>query len=184
MQFALNEDQIAVRDMARDFAAEKIAPHAIRWDEEKHFPVDVMREAARLGIGGVYNRHAVGVSALTRFDSALIFEALAEGCPTVSAFMSIHNMAAWMIDAFGNDTQRKQWLPKLCTMDYLASYCLTEPGSGSGGAALRPRAVGAGDHYVLNGQNQFISGAGRVDLYVVMVRTGEAWPAGISTLVV
>ena len=184
MQFALNEDQIAVRDMARDFAAEKIAPHAIRWDEEKHFPVDVMREAATLGIGGIYIRDDVGGSALTRFDAALIFEALAQGCPTVSAFISIHNMAAWMIDAYGNDTQRKKWLPKLCTMEYLASYCLTEPGSGSDAAALRTRAVRDGDHYVLNGQKQFISGAGKGDVYVVMVRTGEGGPGGISTLVI
>src|ERR1700761_8956353 len=184
MQFALTEDQIAVRDMARDFAAEKIAPHAIRWDEEKHFPVDVMREAAKLGLGGVYIKDDVGGSALTRFDAALIFEALAQGCPTVSAFISIHNMASWMIDAFGNEAQRKQWLPKLCTMEYLASYCLTEPGSGSDAAALRPRAVRDGDYYVLNGQKQFISGAGQGDLYVVMVRTGEGGPGGISTLVV
>src|SRR5882672_2253072 len=184
MQFALNEDQIAVRDMARDFAAEKIAPHAIRWDEEKHFPVDVMREAATLGIGGVYIRDDVGGSALTRFDAALIFEALAQGCPTVSAFISIHNMASWMIDAFGNETQRQKWLPKLCTMELLASYCLTEPGSGSDAAALRTRAVCDGDHYVLNGQKQFISGAGKGDLYVVMVRTGGDGPGGISTLVI
>ena len=184
MQFALNEDQIAVRDMARNFAAEKIAPHAIRWDEEKHFPVDVMREAAKLGIGGVYIRDDVGGSGLTRFDAALIFEALAQGCPTVSAFISIHNMAAWMIDAYGNDTQRNKWLPKLCTMEYLASYCLTEPGSGSDAAALRTRAVRDGDHYVLNGQKQFISGAGKGDIYVVMVRTGAGGPGGISTLVV
>ena len=184
MQFALNEDQIAVRDMARDFAAEKIAPHAIRWDEEKHFPVDVMREAAQLGIGGVYIREDVGGSALTRFDAALIFEALAQGCPTVSAFISIHNMACWMIDAFGDDTQRHKWLPKLCTMEWLASYCLTEPGSGSDAAALRTRAVRDGDHYVLNGQKQFISGAGKGDIYVVMVRTGGDGPGGISTLVI
>src|SRR6201985_3608188 len=184
MQFALNEDQIAVRDMARDFAAEQIAPHALKWDEEKHFPVDVMREAAALGMGGIYIRDDVGGSALTRLDAALIFEALAQGCPTVSAFISIHNMASWMIDAFGSDAQRKQWLPKLCTMEYLASYCLTEPGSGSDAAALRTRAVRDGDHYVLNGQKQFISGAGRGDLYVVMVRTGEGGPGGISTLVV
>src|SRR3974390_2668947 len=184
MQFSLNEDQIAVREMARDFAMEKIAPHAIRWDEEKHFPVEVMREAARLGIGGIYIRDDVGGSALTRFDAALIFEALAQGCPTVSAFISIHNMAAWMIDAFGNDAQRKQGLPKLCTMDYLASYCLTEPGSGSDAAALRTRAVRDGDHYLLNGQKQFISGAGGGDVYVTMVRTGADGPGGISTLVV
>src|SRR6202171_2403577 len=184
MQFALNEDQIAVRGMAREFAAEKIAPHAVRWDEEKHFPVDVMREAARLGIGGVYIRDDVGGSALTRFDAALIFEALAQGCPTVSAFISIHNMASWMIDAFGNDTQRKKWLPKLCTMELLASYCLTEPGSGSDAAALRTRAVRDGDHYVLNGQKQFISGAGKGDIYVVMVRSGQDGAGGISTLVI
>src|SRR6202000_929484 len=184
MQFALTEDQIAVRDMAREFAAEKIAPHAIRWDEEKHFPVDVMREAAKLGIGGIYIRDDVGGSALTRFDAALIFEALAQGCPTVAAFISIHNMAAWMIDAFGNDAQRRQWLPKLCTMDYLATSGRADRGSGSDPAALRTRAVRDGDHYVLNGQKQFISGAGGGDLYVVMVRTGEGGPGGISTLVV
>src|ERR1700746_1459972 len=181
MHFALNEDQIAVRDMARDFAAEKIAPHALRWDEEKHFPVDVMREAAGLGMGGIYIRDDAGGSAMTRFDAALIFEALATGCPTVSAFISIHNMASWMIDAFGNDTQRQKWLPKLCTMELIASYCLTEPGSGSDAAALRTRAVRDGDHYVLNGQKQFISGAGKGDIYVVMVRTGsEGAPPEIS----
>src|SRR3984957_1003175 len=184
MQFALTEDQIAVRDMARDFAAEKIAPHAIRWDEEKHFPVDVMREAATLGIGGIYIRDDVGGSALSRFDAALIFEALAQGCPTVSAFISIHNMSAWMIDAFGNETQRQQWLPKLCSMEYLASYCLTEPGSGSDAAALRTRAVRDGDHYILNGQKQFISGAGAGDLYVVMARSGGDGPNGISAFIV
>src|ERR1700689_1092462 len=184
MQFALTEDQIALRDMARDFAAEKIAPHAIRWDEEKHFPVDVMRQAAKLGIGGVYIRDDVGGSALTRFDAALIFEALAQGCPTVSAFISIHNMSAWIIDAFGNDTQRRKWLPKLCSMEYLASYCLTEPGSGSDAAALRTRAVRDGDHYVLNGQKQFISGAGKGDIYVVRAPTGGDGPGGISTLVI
>src|SRR5271168_1572201 len=183
MQFALNEDQIAIRDMARDFAAEKIAPHAVRWDEEKHFPLEVMREAAKLGIGGVYIRDDVGGSALSRLDAALIFEALATGCPTVSAFISIHNMASWMIDSFGSDPQRQQWLPKLCTMELLASYCLTEPGSGSDAAALRTRAVRDGDHYVLNGQKQFISGAGSGDLYVVMLRTGADGPGGISTLV-
>src|ERR1700746_1592732 len=167
MHFALNEDQTAVRDMARDFAAEKIAPHAIRWDEEKYFPVEVMREAAKLGIGGVYIRDDVGGSALTRFDAALIFEALAQGCPTVSAFISIHNMASWMIDAFGNDTQRQKWLPKLCTMELIASYCLTEPGAGSDAAALRTRAVRDGDHYVLNGQKQFISGPGGISTLVI-----------------
>jgi alkylation response protein AidB-like acyl-CoA dehydrogenase len=184
MKFTLDEDQIAVRDMARHFAEEKIAPHSVRWDEEKHFPVDVMREAAKLGMGGVYIRDDVGGSGMTRFDAALIFEALALGCPTVSAYISIHNMASWMIDAFGNEAQRRKWLPKLCSMELLASYCLTEPGSGSDSAALRTRAVRNGDHYVLNGQKQFISGAGGGDLYVVMVRSGGEGPSGISTFVV
>jgi len=184
MQFALNEDQVAVRDMARDFAQEKIAPHALRWDEEKYFPVEVMREAATLGIGGIYIRDDVGGSAMTRFDAALIFEALAQGCPTVSSFISIHNMASWMIDAYGTEAQRRKWLPQLCTMDLLASYCLTEPNAGSDAAALRTKAVRDGDHYVLNGQKQFISGAGRSDLYVVMVRTGGEGAGGISTLVI
>src|SRR3954464_989761 len=150
MQFALNEDQLAVRNMARDFAAEKIAPHALRWDEDKHFPVDVMREAATLGIGGVYISDDVGGSALPRFDAVLIFEALATGCPTVSAFISIHNMASWMIDAYGSQEHRQRFLPKLTTMEHIASYCLTEPAAGSDAAALKTRARLEGDHYVLN----------------------------------
>jgi alkylation response protein AidB-like acyl-CoA dehydrogenase len=184
MQFALDEEQTAIRDMAREFAAEKIAPFALKWDEEKHFPKEVMREAAQLGMGGIYIRDDVGGSALTRFDAALIFEALATGCPTTSAFISIHNMASWMIDSYGNETQRRKWLPRLCTMELLASYCLTEPGSGSDAAALRTRAVVDGDHYVLNGQKQFISGAGDTDVYVVMVRTGGEGAGGVSTIVV
>ena len=184
MQFTLNEDQIALRDMARSFAAEKIAPHALRWDEEKHFPVDVMREAASLGMGGIYVRDDVGGSGLSRLDAALIFEALATGCPTVSAFISIHNMAAWMIDTFGTEAQRQAYLPRLCTMELIASYCLTEPGAGSDAAALRTRAVRDGDHYVLNGQKQFISGAGATGLLVAMVRTGGEGAGGISTLVI
>ncbi|MGJ4970960.1 MULTISPECIES: acyl-CoA dehydrogenase family protein [unclassified Bradyrhizobium] len=184
MQFALDEDQIAVRDMARAFAAEKIAPHALRWDEEKHFPVDVMREAASLGMGGIYIRDDVGGSGLSRLDAALIFEALATGCPTVSAFISIHNMASWMIDTFGTEAQRQAYLPKLCAMDLIASYCLTEPGAGSDAAALRTRAAREGDDYVLNGQKQFISGAGATDILVAMVRTGADGPGGISTLVI
>ncbi|HML07174.1 MAG TPA: acyl-CoA dehydrogenase family protein [Xanthobacteraceae bacterium] len=183
-RFALGEDQIAVRDMARGFAAEVFAPNALAWDEARHFPVAEMRKAAELGMGGVYIAEDVGGSALSRLDATLIFEALATGCPTVAAYMSIHNMAAWMIDAYGSDEQRKKWLPKLCTMEFLASYCLTEPGAGSDAAALVTRAVREGDGYVLNGQKQFISGAGSGDLYVVMARTGGAGPAGISTLVV
>lgn len=184
MQFALTEDQQAVREMARGFAAEKIAPHALKWDEEKHLPLDVIREAATLGIGGIYIKDDVGGSGMTRFDAALIFEALATGCPAVSSFISIHNMASWMIDAYGSLEQRQKWLPKLCTMETVASYCLTEPGAGSDAAALRTRAVRDGDHYVLNGQKQFISGGGASDFYVTMVRTGGEGAGGISTLVI
>src|ERR1700683_4703260 len=183
-RFSLGEDQIAVRDMARTFAAEVFAPHALAWDEAKHFPVAEMRQAAALGMGGIYVGADAGGSRLSRLDATLIFEALATGCPTVSAYMSIHNMTAWMIDAFGSDAQREKWLPRLCTMELLASYCLTEPGAGSDAAALTTRAMRDGDHYVLNGQKQFISGAGAGDIYVVMVRTGGAGTAGISTLVV
>lgn len=182
--FALTEDQIAIRDMAASFAAGTLAPNAARWDEEKHFPVAEMREAAALGMGGIYVAEDVGGSGLTRLDAALIFEALSTGCPTVAAYISIHNMCAWMLDRYGADEQRKAWLPKLCTMEHLASYCLTEPGAGSDAAALKTKAVRDGDHYVLHGQKQFISGAGVADLYVVMARTGEAGPSGISTIVV
>ncbi|MBK9083337.1 MAG: isobutyryl-CoA dehydrogenase [Rhizobiales bacterium] len=185
MQFSLTEDQIALRDMARAFAAEAIAPRAVEWDEKKHFPVDVLREAAALGMAGVYIRDDVGGSGLTRLDAALVFEALATGCPTIAAYISIHNMCAWMIDAFGSAEQREKWLPSLCAMDKLASYCLTEPGAGSDAAALKTRAVREGDHYVLNGQKQFISGAGNADdFYIVMARTGEDGPKGVSTIVV
>lgn len=182
--FSLTEDQIAIRDMAQGFAAETLAPHAVRWDEEKHFPVEEMRQAAALGMGGIYIRDDVGGSGLTRLDAAVIFEALSTGCPTVAAYISIHNMCAWMIDRYGSDEQRHKFLPQLCTMEHLASYCLTEPGAGSDAAALKTKAVLDGDHYVLDGQKQFISGAGVSDVYVVMVRTGEAGPSGISTIVV
>ncbi len=182
--FALSEDQIAIQEMALGFAAETLAPHAIRWDEEQHFPVAEMRQAAALGMGGIYIAEDVGGSGLTRLDAALIFEALSTGCPTVAAYISIHNMCAWMIDRYGSAEQRSAFLPKLCTMEHLASYCLTEPGAGSDAAALKTRAVRDGEHYVLDGQKQFISGAGVSDLYVVMVRTGEAGPSGISTVVV
>lgn len=182
--FSLTEDQIAIRDMAQGFAAETLAPHAVRWDEEKHFPVEEMRQAAALGMGGVYIAEDVGGSGLTRLDAALIFEALSTACPTVAAYISIHNMCAWMIDRYGSQEQRQKFLPKLCTMEHLASYCLTEPGAGSDAAALKTKAVLDGDHYILDGQKQFISGAGVSDVYVVMVRTGEAGPSGISTIVV
>jgi butyryl-CoA dehydrogenase len=183
-QFNLDPDQIAVRDMARSFAREKLAPKATEWDEKKHFPIAEMREGAVLGMGGIYLREDIGGTGLSRLDATLIFEALATGCPAVSAYMSIHNMAAWMIDAFGSGGQRTKWLPKLCTMELLASYCLTEPGAGSDAAALRTRAARDGDEYVLNGQKQFISGAGVSDLYVVMARTGGEGSSGITALIV
>ncbi|HYA06923.1 MAG TPA: acyl-CoA dehydrogenase family protein, partial [Xanthobacteraceae bacterium] len=183
-QFSLDADQIAIRDMARAFADEHFAPHALDWDEAKHFPVAEMRQAAALGMGGIYIAEDVGGSGLSRLAATLIFEGLATGCPTVAAYMSIHNMAAWMIDAFGTEQQRAHWLPQLCTMELLASYCLTEPGAGSDAAALSTRAARDGDRYVLNGQKQFISGAGSGDLYVVMARTGGDGASGISAFIV
>ena len=175
--FSLDADHIAIREMARAFADDRLAPRALEWDEKKHFPVDVIREAAALGMAAIYVREDVGGSAMTRFDAALIFEALSTGCPAVAAFISIHNMCAWMIDAFGSDQQRHEFLPRLVSMERLASYCLTEPGAGSDAAALRTRAERRGDSYILNGQKQFISGAGNEhDFYVVMARTGEDGP--------
>ena len=179
------EQDAEIRAMARGFARERIAPHALAWDRDKHFPVDVLRAAAELGMAGLYVSEAMGGSGLSRREAAVVFEALAEGCPTVAAFISIHNMCAWMIDTFGTEDQRRRWLPMLCRMDRFASYCLTEPGSGSDAAALRTRAVRDGDHYVLDGQKQFISGAGNPDdFYVVMARTGGDGPSGISAIVV
>jgi alkylation response protein AidB-like acyl-CoA dehydrogenase len=184
-EFALDEDRVAIRDMARAFANEKLAPHAIERDESKHFPVDVIQQAAALGMGAIYVREDVGGSALSRFDAALIFEALATGCPSISAYISIHNMCAWMIDRFGSDGQRRRFLPPLASMEKLASYCLTEPGAGSDAAALRTRAVRDGDSYVLNGQKQFISGAGNArDFYVVMARTSDEGAKGVTTFLV
>ncbi|MFG1380224.1 isobutyryl-CoA dehydrogenase [Xanthobacter versatilis] len=182
--FTLTEDQIAIREMARDFANAEIAPHAVEWDEKKHFPVDTLRAAAALGMGGIYVQDDVGGSGLSRLDAALIFEALATGCPGTAAFLSIHNMATWMIDRFGDEDQRATWVPRLTAMEHIASYCLTEPGAGSDAAALKTRAVRDGDHYIVDGQKQFISGAGASDIYVVMVRTGGDGPKGISTLVI
>jgi alkylation response protein AidB-like acyl-CoA dehydrogenase len=183
-QFSLDADQVALRDMARAFADEFFAPNAIAWDEAKHFPIAEMRKAAELGMAGIYVAEDVGGSGLSRLAAALIFEALATGCPTVSAYMSIHNMVAWMIDAYGSDSQQRKWLPALCKMDVFASYCLTEPGSGSDAAALKTRAVREGESYVLNGQKLFISGAGASGLYVVMARTGGEGAGGISAFIV
>lgn len=183
-QFALDESQVAIRDMALSFAAERIAPYALAWDEQKHLPVDVLREAAGLGMAGIYTRDEFGGSGMSRLDAALIFEALATGCPAISAYLSIHNMVTWMVDSFGSQELRARFVPALCSMEMLASYCLTEPGAGSDAAALSATAVRNGDHYVVNGVKQFISGAGTSDVYLVMVRTGEAGSSGISALIV
>lgn len=184
MDFALDEDQVAIQDAARAFAAAELAPHSARWDEEHHFPVDVMRKAAGLGFAGLYVREDVGGSALSRLDATLVFEALSYGDVAVAAFISIHNMASWMIDRYGSDALRQRFLPRLTPMELIASYCLTEPGSGSDAAALRTSARLDGDHYVLNGSKAFISGAGVSDVYVCMVRTGGEGAKGVSALVV
>lgn len=184
MDFALTEEQEAIQEMARRFAADELAPHAAEWDEKKHFPVDVIKKSAELGLAGIYTREDVGGSGLGRLDAALIFEALSEGCTSTAAYISIHNMCSWMIDRFGSNELRQKYCPKLASMEMIASYCLTEPGSGSDAAALKTKAVKHGDHYVLNGSKAFISGAGTSDLYVVMVRTGGDGPKGISTVLV
>ena len=180
----LSEEQIAIQDMARDFAAEKLAPFAIQWDEEKHFPVDTLREMAGLGFAGIYLQEEHGGSGLSRFDAALIFEALSGGCTSTAAYMTIHNMASWMIDSFGNAAQRAKYLPGLTSMKLIASYCLTEPGSGSDAGAMRSKAERDGDHYVLNGSKAFISGSGVSDIYVAMVRTGDDGANGVSCFIV
>jgi len=184
MDFALTEEQTAIFDMARTFAIEKLEPHAVEWDQQKTLPVDVLRESAGLGMAAAYVGEEHGGSGLSRLDATLIFEGLSYGCPSVAAFLSIHNMCAWMIDAFGSDDQRANWLPKLCRMEAIASYCLTEPGSGSDAAALRTSARKDGNQLVLNGTKSFISGGGHSDLYLVMARTGEDGPKGVSTVLV
>src|SRR6478609_6522878 len=184
MDFSLTEEQRAFQATARQFARDAMMPQARAWDENETFPVEALREAAALGFGGIYVQEDVGGSALSRLDAALIFEELAQGCTSTAAYISIHNMAAWMIDAFGGDAVRRRFLPKLCSMEHFASYCLPEPDSGSDAASLKTKAVRDGDHYVLDGAKAFISGGGVSDVYVVMARTGEAGPRGISTIVV
>lgn len=183
-QFDLTEDQIAIQEMARRFTADAITPFAARWDEEHIFPRDVVKAAAELGFGSIYVSEESGGIGLGRLEAALIMEAMAYGCPSTSAFISIHNMAAWMIDRFGGEAAKARYLPQLVSCDILASYCLTEAGSGSDAAALKTKAVREGDHYILTGSKQFISGGGENELYVVMVRTGEEGPKGISCLVI
>jgi hypothetical protein len=184
MDFALNDDQRAIQDAARQFAEAELAPHSAEWDETKHFPVDVMKHAAEMGFCGIYTGEEHGGMALGRVEAALIFEELSRGDVSTAAFISIHNMATWMIDKFGSDDLRGRYVPRLTTMELIASYCLTEPGSGSDAAGLRTTAKRDGDHWVLNGSKAFISGAGTSDVYVVMARTGADGPKGISTFVV
>lgn len=184
MNYQLTDDQRAIQEMARRFTADAITPHAAHWDEHKIFPRDTLRQGAELGFGSIYISEAIGGCGLGRLESALIIEALAYGCPSTSAFISIHNMAAWMIDAFGSDAVRMAYLPKLITMEHMASYCLTEPGAGSDAASLKTTARREGDHYILSGSKAFISGAGENEIYVVMARTGGPGARGISCLVV
>ena len=183
-QFDLTEDQLAIQEMAQRFTADAITPHAAEWDEKHHFPRDVVKAAAELGFGAIYVSEESGGIGLGRLESALIMEAMAYGCPSTSAFISIHNMASWMIDRFGSAEVKAEYLPDMIACDRLGSYCLTEPGSGSDAAALKTKAVRDGDHYVVSGSKAFISGGGVNEIYVTMVRTGEDGPKGISCLVI
>ena len=183
-QFALTDDQLQIQEMARQFTAAEITPNAAEWDEKHIFPRETIREAAELGFGAIYVSEEGGGIGLGRLEAALIMEAMAYGCPSTSAFISIHNMAAWMIDCFGSDTVKAKYLPSMIPMERIGSYCLTEPGSGSDAAALKTRAVRDGDHYVVSGSKAFISGGGENEIYVTMVRTGVDGPKGISCLVI
>ena len=183
-QFDLTDDQREIQELARRFTADRITPHAAEWDEKHIFPRDTIKAAAELGFAAIYVSEESGGIALGRLEAALIMEAMSYGCPSTSAFISIHNMAAWMIDRFGSAAVKDKYLPDLVTMDRLASYCLTEPGSGSDAAALKTRAVRDGDDWIVTGSKQFISGAGENEVYVTMVRTGEDGPKGISCLVI
>ena len=180
----MDDDDRVIAETAAAFAEKRLAPYALEWDSTNHFPTDVLRDAAELGMAAIYCRDDVGGSGLRRLDAVRIFEQLALADPTVAAFLSIHNMCAWMVDTFGTHEQRKTWVPRLASMEAIASYCLTEPDSGSDAASLKTRAVRDGDHYVLNGSKAFISGGGVSDIYVCMVRTGAAGPKGISCIVV
>ena len=180
----LSEEHTAFYDMAKDFAVKKMAPNAEKWDEEKIFPIDTLRELAELGFGGIYVNPDLGGSGLSRLDSTLIFESLSHGCTSTAAFLSIHNMANWMIDSFGSSELKESIVPDLCTMKKIASYCLTEAGAGSDAGNLKTKAVRDGDHYIVNGTKSFISGGGYSDVYVTMVRTGDQSSSGISTLMI
>jgi len=183
-QFALTDDQLAIQDMARRFTADRITPFAAEWDEKHVFPKATIKAAAELGFAAIYVSEESGGIGLGRLEAALIMEAMAYGCPSTSAFISIHNMAGWMLDRFGSAVVKARYLPKLVGMEWMASYCLTEPSSGSDAVALKTTAVRDGDHFVVNGTKQFISGAGENELYLTMVRTGEGGPKGISCLAI
>ncbi len=180
----LTAEQRDLHDLAVSFAKEQIAPNAIHWDQEKHFPLEVIRATAALGFGGVCVAEDMGGSALSRLEAALIYDGLATGCPCLAGYFSVHNMVASILDRYGSPAQRRRWLPRLCAFELLSAYCLTEPGCGSDAAALTTRAVLEGGLYTVNGVKQFISGAGDADLYIVMARTGAAGPRGISAFVV
>ena len=184
MDFELSEEQRAIQDTARAFAREQMMPFAREWDEEEIFPVTTLRQAAALGFGGIYVGADVGGSALTRLDAVIIFEELAQGCTSTAAYLSIHNMVAAMIDAYGSTELRLRYLPDLCSMARFASYCLSEPDAGSDAASLKTRAVRHHDHYVLNGAKAFISGGGHSDVYLVMARTGDQGARGISSFLI
>jgi len=184
MDFSLTEEQQAFYDMAKKFAIDRFEPNAIEWDQSKTFPIEEVRKVAELGMAGIYVREEFGGSDLSRLDAALIFEALSYGCPSLAAFISIHNMCAWMVDSLGTEEQRAEWVPRLCSMEKIASYCLTEPGSGSDASALKARAEKKDDQFILNGSKAFISGAGVSDFYLVMLRTGQEGAKGISTVIV
>lgn len=184
MDFKLSDDQLAFRDMARSFAAEELEPHALEWDQTKHFPLDVLKKAGALGMGAIYVSEDQGGTGLSRLDTTVIIEQLAMGCPSIAAYISIHNMVAGMIDRYGSAEQKARFLPGLIGMESLGSYCLTEPGAGSDAAALKTRAVRDGDDYVLTGQKQFISGAGAAGVYLIMARTGDTGAKGISAFLV
>lgn len=184
MSTLFSDEQLMIRDMARKFAEEELLPHSEEWDQTSHFPVDVIRKAAELGFASIYVKEDVGGAGLTRTDAALIFEQLAYGDVSTAAFISIHNMASWMIDTFGSDEQRQAWLPRLTSMELIVSYCLTEPGAGSDAASLKTRAVREGDDYVITGTKQFISGAGTSDVYVLMARTSDDGAKGVSTFII
>jgi alkylation response protein AidB-like acyl-CoA dehydrogenase len=182
--YGVTEDQRAIVQMVRKFATEVLAPQAAEWDETHHFPIDLLRQAGELGMGSIYTREEFGGSGLSRADSVLIFEELAQGDTTIAAYISIHNMVIWMIDTYGDDVQRGEWVPQLASMEALGSYCLTEPGVGSDAGALSTRATRDGDDYILNGVKQFISGAGTSAVYVVMARTADTGNRGISAFIV